>query len=654
MLRRRVDPYLNQMYSHDTSVKEAVKQKMLNQECIFKQQVRELHRLYQIQMILMKNSQLKEVSTTQSASCSFQEILRRPTDAVSSASHYVKHSGHHFLKKGDGWGTAENPVQVEHYFDGETESSSDEVKLYLNIGGDTMQKRSRRKICDEKPTFTSSQCIIDLEDSTHVVLSRDTESKSALGCAACSAYSGNLCVFQSHCSCTTGVKKHPVNGRSQLIGDGNKNCLEQNSLNQGVKEWLENLPGTDLSSATKVFSSPEIAYIDLNKPPLDESPSLPKDLEIESSVGPTSGVSEKAIDEYHVGSSPVGISCIKPENKCVSAVVQEDTLDITVMASNSTGSSTIMTGSKSRSVDLDSCLRSPSDHSEVHGCLTGNSQHKDAQFVSDLPRRNHKGKTMIEVNDKRAEGNTTPPHPCSSGDIVEDIDNSPASCKSDCVATNPTSSLKTVQSGINLEKSDLSRMNSFHNPESSQDESSIRHESRSGSFGEKTEGSALDDALIQKGAVSLVYFLLEVSSKEGDCIPDSEVDKMNLIANGKRDQPECSHDSFESMVLKLQESNEEDYCVSSMPVEVNDQDKKDYGIKLRRGRRLKDFQKDILPGMASLARHEICEDIRIMEGVIRSREYKRLRKSKMSSAQKWFTPVRSRRSRLNYTGRKYY
>lgn len=39
MLPRRGDHYLNQMYIHDISLKEDLKQKMLSQECIFKKQV---------------------------------------------------------------------------------------------------------------------------------------------------------------------------------------------------------------------------------------------------------------------------------------------------------------------------------------------------------------------------------------------------------------------------------------------------------------------------------------------------------------------------------------------------------------------------------------------------------------------------------------
>ncbi|KAL3499538.1 hypothetical protein ACH5RR_038631 [Cinchona calisaya] len=638
MLPRRVDHNLNQMHSHDGSIREAFKQKMLSQEYTFKKQVQELHRLYKIQMILMKNLRLQEMSTMQSVNYSFQGISQRPLDAEVSASHYLKHSDHNFLNKGDTLGTKEKPVQLDYCFDCQTDSSSDEVKLSLSIGGDSMRKRSGWKIRDEKPTSISSQYIIDLEESTQMVISRHIEPKSALRCTACSADSGGLCVIQSSCSCQNEVNKDLVNEikRSQLLVHGNKNCLEQKSINQGVKECLGNVPRIGISSATKVFSSHESASIDLNKPLLDELPFHLNDPAMESLASASSG--EGVIVEFHNGSTPDRTSWRKPENNCsneVSAVILQDTPNFTMMASNSNDSSTIMSGIKSISMDLESCFSSPSEHGEVHDCHIWN----------------HKDKTMTEVNDKRGDEIAMSPHLCRRGDNIEDIDSLPASCKSDCIASDPSSSLKTVQSGTRLEKSDLSRINSFHNSELSQDESSIHGDSKSGSFDEKIEGSANDDALIRKGAVSLMYFMQEISTREDDLIAD--VDKMKKTEKEKRDQPQRSSDSFESMVLKLQESNVEDYCVSSMPTEVNEMDKKDYGIKLRRGRRLKDFQKDILPGMASLARHEICEDIRIMEGVMRSREYKRL-KSKMSISQSWFTPVRSRRSRLTYIGRKYY
>ncbi|KAF2591792.1 hypothetical protein F2Q70_00041825 [Brassica cretica] len=39
---------------------------------------------------------------------------------------------------------------------------------------------------------------------------------------------------------------------------------------------------------------------------------------------------------------------------------------------------------------------------------------------------------------------------------------------------------------------------------------------------------------------------------------------------------------------------------------------------------MKNFQKEIVPSLASLSRHEIREDMNILEAVLRSREYKKM------------------------------
>ena len=162
------------------------------------------------------------------------------------------------------------------------------------------------------------------------------------------------------------------------------------------------------------------------------------------------------------------------------------------------------------------------------------------------------------------------------------------------------------------------------------------------------EESAEVDDLIQIAAESLIHISLENSA----CYQESSTRTgSNELAKEDEKQPQCSSDSFELMTLKLTESTADDYSVSSKPFEVSDAERKDFSVKLRRGRRLKDFQRDILPGLASLSRHEIREDINILEGVLRSREYRKMR-AKMSNGESWCTPVRSRRSRLNYVGRK--
>ena len=55
-------------------------------------------------------------------------------------------------------------------------------------------------------------------------------------------------------------------------------------------------------------------------------------------------------------------------------------------------------------------------------------------------------------------------------------------------------------------------------------------------------------------------------------------------------QPLCSFDSFELIAINLTESNVDDNSISSNPFEINDMEAKEFGLKLRHGRRMKDFQ----------------------------------------------------------------
>ncbi|CAL9078081.1 unnamed protein product [Musa acuminata var. zebrina] len=89
-------------------------------------------------------------------------------------------------------------------------------------------------------------------------------------------------------------------------------------------------------------------------------------------------------------------------------------------------------------------------------------------------------------------------------------------------------------------------------------------------------------------------------------------------------------DLFEAMTLKLQETKMDQYWYRSEDLESKDgkEDKKDTGAasllftRARRGqarkrRQRRDFQKDILPGLASLSRHEITEDLQTIGGMMK-------------------------------------
>ncbi|XP_010430313.1 PREDICTED: uncharacterized protein LOC104714590 isoform X2 [Camelina sativa] len=90
------------------------------------------------------------------------------------------------------------------------------------------------------------------------------------------------------------------------------------------------------------------------------------------------------------------------------------------------------------------------------------------------------------------------------------------------------------------------------------------------------------------------------------------------------EEPSRSCDSFELHTLRIKETILEEVCCVTSKATYDLSNKKESGVKLRRGRRMKNFQKEILPELVSLSRHEIQEDINILETVLRSREYKKL------------------------------
>ncbi|KAF5203100.1 putative T-box transcription factor [Thalictrum thalictroides] len=88
-----------------------------------------------------------------------------------------------------------------------------------------------------------------------------------------------------------------------------------------------------------------------------------------------------------------------------------------------------------------------------------------------------------------------------------------------------------------------------------------------------------------------------------------------------------SSDYFETMTLKLTETKEDDYFSKPWePEPLNEEEACVSALvptrrrrgQARRGRQRRDFQRDILPGLASLSRHEVSEDIQVIGGLMRA------------------------------------
>ncbi|XP_073286458.1 uncharacterized protein [Primulina huaijiensis] len=102
---------------------------------------------------------------------------------------------------------------------------------------------------------------------------------------------------------------------------------------------------------------------------------------------------------------------------------------------------------------------------------------------------------------------------------------------------------------------------------------------------------------------------------------DDAMRTVSLVQNGVVDAAELipyGMDCFEFMTLKLEDTKEEHY--SYKPMELNnpsdEETKRSRKGMPGRGKQLKDFQKDILPGLVTLSRQEVTEDLKTLEGLL--------------------------------------
>ncbi|XP_057518637.1 uncharacterized protein LOC130799538 isoform X2 [Amaranthus tricolor] len=221
-----------------------------------------------------------------------------------------------------------------------------------------------------------------------------------------------------------------------------------------------------------------------------------------------------------------------------------------------------------------------------------------------------------------------------------------SSSESECMVDNHSSSTKTMQSCAGCDD--------IVAPYSGKDlRSSVSTESNIQCASRKKPEEV--DGIVQTAAKLLVQMATEAETCCEDEMSRLASEKVqnqeNELLIVEEDQPQCSSDSYEAIILKTDETSPNEYCSSSNALLVDESEKKDLKYKLKRGTRMRDFQKDILPSLSTLSRHEIREDVSIFEGIIRSREYKRIRAKMADKEGNWCTSTRNTRSRLN---RRYY
>ncbi|KAK1362040.1 hypothetical protein POM88_046514 [Heracleum sosnowskyi] len=96
--------------------------------------------------------------------------------------------------------------------------------------------------------------------------------------------------------------------------------------------------------------------------------------------------------------------------------------------------------------------------------------------------------------------------------------------------------------------------------------------------------------------------------------------------NGREIETPRELDDYEAMTLQLTETREEDYMPEPFIPEISNLE--EVGVTsvpsrtrkgpARRGRMRKDFQRDVLPGLVSLSRHEVTEDLQTFGGLMRA------------------------------------
>ncbi|KAK8650211.1 hypothetical protein V6N13_139857 [Hibiscus sabdariffa] len=641
---------LNSMPLATDSLKDVFKQTMLDQEIIFRKQVRELHRLYSVQKTLMKEHTPLELETYNSWKAYGQSFPREtgvPPNSIPMLDLRVSSSldllegcqgssykfqprpfnlqliPDQFMSPGDN--DLPNKVKVgdhlKEYMDVKSLHGGDfsdplELRLSLSLGVAKGKKEDEERSRYGKKTNACSRIVIDLEESTERTTIED-ENYSSFDAAEVT-YSGG--------------KHSLVTIISDPISSG---CMKKelsheiamtSSFVQGLKH-NENMPHENLLTKKQQLTSCRVGCVDLNEVQLDDSSCHSDDAILVHPLINSNNQDWRRKDQVK---SSVNIA----RNECQTSLISpasESRPQINMSEDSDSNDRNIKNGRDELMLKLKNgdahCLDPACVVAILSGCeKTGEG---DNVLCSD--------KIQITVEDEHPNGSSP-------------------SGKSSCISDGDSSPVRTMESGVRPCNSNLADSDQFsgtHGRSKVAETLSGEQDHRSSGSNEikyecyNREESAEEDNLIQIAAESLV----DLSLKNSACYQSSTQTASNVLENEDKEQSQCSYDSFELMTLNQAEISADDYSVSSKPFELSDGLTKDSSIKLRRGRRLKDFQKDILPGLASLSRHEIREDINILEGVLRSREYKKMR-AKMANGETWCKPVRSRRSRLNCVGRK--
>ncbi|XP_051137813.1 uncharacterized protein LOC127256022 [Andrographis paniculata] len=626
------DCELSLALGHDDSSRKALSEIMLKQEEIFRKQVLELHQLYQTQKILMKEVEMKVDCGENSHAFSgpFSNHLKCEYTVAEK-------------KLGEDWRTSMSnqlrPLDLQLSARHSTNKVEELSPRFRNYGcvASRISSTLKYEVCVDKVSYMEGLAL-SLGAHSHSLTNQNRSSKDDSVCPQSRPATG----YAVHAMAASG--KCDASGKifeSSLVTNGGQK-LEEN--NGGIGCQNENT-----SVKRNLFASCEFEQLDLNKPISEESSD-------HWGVPLLNSSKVSSMDTLHDAGSLHGEStCLndhdsnKPANDSLNELSRLDQKD----AANSMltitfpdkcrceGKEKDAPGSALATKDVGSICRSPLESADyvrfpgkfkhkTVGCKEGKTFQK--RFTSEIEIHDSRDK-----EDKLHLSN-------SSQELVEATDSSnksPVSCKS-CIVDDESSSSKTGRCGTDMLYSDHSLVQQNVEPTVGV---------KDGACGQEK----LDVMMVRQGALSLIC--LSTKSKEQAPVCTG------IFKEVEKEVVQSSSESYESLVLKQQDCSGGEYCVSSTALEAtswNEEEKEECGVKVRRGRRMKDFRKEVLPCLSSLSRQEINEDIKILELAWRSRlreregnKFKSKNNNNKGRGGGCFSavPVRSRKSTLRQVHR---
>nr|XP_043611733.1 uncharacterized protein LOC122583386 [Erigeron canadensis] len=144
-----------------------------------------------------------------------------------------------------------------------------------------------------------------------------------------------------------------------------------------------------------------------------------------------------------------------------------------------------------------------------------------------------------------------------------------------------------------------------------------------------------NDESLAKVAAEAIVAITGMSSQQDQAGSSSEVavcsddnDRLLLLVDVIENAGAVSKelDEYEEMTLKLEPTKEEDYMPKPLAPDFREPEEagpmagptRPRRGQARRGRPRRDFQRDIFPGLVSLSRHEVTEDLQIFGGLMKA------------------------------------